>query len=148
MDNDKLSDSVRTIEYKETNQKEDTEILSDNLEDRKQTRNLRCLLFLVLIAVSTVFVCVCLSDRSDIFSLVNKETVDIPKSLVNGKNFASTNFLLELIVFVHASLVIIPLLACVRLINKEKETTEKEAKDMGIIAKLLSSLSEIVAGKN
>lgn len=49
---------------------------------------------------------------------------------------------MDVLVFVHVSLVVIPLLACVRLINREKETIVGEAKDMGIVARILTTIGE------
>ena len=56
----------------------------------------------------------------------------------------SNGWLLEIILVVLASVAVILFLAAVRLANREKETVQNEAKDGGIIARLMSEIVDLL----
>lgn len=56
----------------------------------------------------------------------------------------NNGWLLEIIIVVLASVAVILFMAAVRLANREKETVKNEAKDGGIIARLLSELVDLL----
>lgn len=56
----------------------------------------------------------------------------------------NNGWLLEIILVVLASVAVILFLAAVRLANREKETVQNEAKDGGIIARLMSEIVDLL----
>lgn len=76
-----------------------------------------------------------------IFSLLTLEVSwDETPVIFLGNN----GWLLEIILVVLASVAVILFLAAVRLANREKETVQNEAKDGGIIARLMSEIVDLL----
>ena len=141
-----LGGSVDRIVYSKNGQSEDDD-LSDELENSAQARAHRQVLFYFLLCTSAFFAG---SFTWFIGKTLGWVQLSIEAGIVNGEkilNNSGTGWLLEVIAFLLASLIMMPLLAAQRMANREKETTTAQAKDFGIIISLLHRIISIISPK-
>ena len=115
--------------------------MTETIQDQAQARKHRQSLFWILV-ISAIFMLVAfLWSVHKIFSLLTLGASwdDTPVFFLG-----SNGWLLEIILVVLASVAVILFLAAVRLANREKETVQNEAKDGGIIARLMSEIVDLL----
>lgn len=141
-----LGGSVDRIVYSNNGQSGD-DTLSDELKNSAQARAHRQVLFYFLLCASSFFAG---SFTWFISRALGWVQLSIEAGIVNGEKVLSnsgTGWLLEVIAFLLASLIMMPLLAAQRMANREKETTSAQAKDFGIIISLLHRIISIISPK-
>lgn len=141
-----LGGSIDRIEYSQED-KSTNESLSDDIKNSAQARTHRKQLFNILICASIVFALFFIYFVVKVCGWVQ---FSIDAGLVTGEKIftnSGTGWLLEVIAFLLASLIVIPLLAAVRMANREKETLKTQAKDLGIIVSLLHHIISIISPK-
>lgn len=141
-----LGGSVDRIVYSNNGQSGD-DTLSDELKNSAQARRHRQVLFYFLLCASSFFAG-CFTWF--IGRALGWVQLSIEAGIVNGEKVlgnSGTGWLLEVIAFLLASLIMMPLLAAQRMANREKETTSAQAKDFGIIISLLHRIISIISPK-
>lgn len=116
-------------------------VLTEAIQDQAQARGHRKSLFWILVFSALLLLVVFLGFVCKIFSLLTVEVSwDETPVIFIGNN----GWLLEIIIVVLASVAVILFMAAVRLANREKETVKNEAKDGGIIARLMSEIVDLL----
>lgn len=146
MNHSDLGGSVDRIVYSKDGQ-DGNDTLSDELKNSAQARAHRQVLFYFLLCTSAFF--------AGCFTMFIVKTLgwvqlSIEAGIVDGGkilNNSGTGWLLEVIAFLLASLIMMPLLAAQRMANREKETSTAQAKDFGIIISLLHRIIAIISPK-
>lgn len=115
--------------------------MTETIQDQAQARKHRQSLFWILVFAAILMLGAFLVSVFLIFLLLTSGVSwDETPVIFIGNN----GWLLEIIIVVLASVAVILFMAAVRLANREKETVKNEAKDGGIIARLLSELVDLL----
>ena len=145
-ESDNLAGAVTTIQYKKSqndavSEVQSASVLTETIQDQAQARKHRQSLFWILVFSALSMLAAFLGSVCKIFSLLTLEVSwDETPVIFLGNN----GWLLEIILVVLASVAVILFLAAVRLANREKETVQNEAKDGGIIARLMSEIVDLL----
>lgn len=145
-ESDNLAGAVTSIKYSKPKDGDVSDslsasVLTETIQDRAQARGHRQFLFWILVSSAVMMLLAFLGSVRKIFSLLTSGVYwdEVPAILV-GNN----GWLLEIIIVVLASVAVILFMAAVRLANREKETVQNEAKDGGIIARLMSEIVDLL----
>ena len=145
-ESDNLAGAVTSIKYPKTKNDDSSEGLSasaltEAIQYQAQARKHRQSLFWILVFAAILMLGAFLRAVLQIFVLLTSGiSWDETPVIFIGNN----GWLLEIIIVVLASVAVILFMAAVRLANREKETVKNEAKDGGIIARLLSELVDLL----
>lgn len=145
-ESDNLAGAVTTIQYKKTQNDDVSEaqsasVLTETIHDQAQARKHRQYLFWFLVVSALLMLAAFLCSVRKIFSLL---TLEVSWEETPVIFLGNNGWLLEIILVVLASVAVILFLAAVRLANREKETVQNEAKDGGIIARLMSEIVDLL----
>lgn len=145
-ESDNLAGAVTSIAYPKT-KKDDVSgglsasVLTEAIQDQAQAREHRQYLFWILVSAASLMLVAFLCSVLQIFVLLTSGVSwDETPVIFIGNN----GWLLEIIIVVLASVAVILFMATVRLANREKETVKNEAKDGGIIARLMSEIVDLL----
>lgn len=145
-DSDNLAGAVTTIQYKKSqndavSEVQSASVLTETIQDQAPARVHRQYLFWILVWAAILMLIAFLCSVLQIFLLLTSGVSwDEAPVIFIGNN----GWLLEIIIVVLASVAVILFMAAVRLANREKETVKNEAKDGGIIARLMSEIVDLL----